>query len=165
MSPDPAFPAHVARFELVEHDIGRAGSATVGYLLTGEDGSVSVTINAHPVRSGSLLPIPDESRKPAGTAEKALLRAKAQTHRFYPNTRVLEERATLLMNQGILQHGQMATLEFDDVFAGLQQPIRMTVYTFCCSRAGDAYEYRFRHAASFAAGPEVAAFLRALAWR
>jgi hypothetical protein len=159
----PAFPTLVAGFLLTESSPSASdkGPATAGYVLTTEDGAVSVTVRVRPARRTSLFPSID---RPADAEAEALGRAKAQVHRFYPDARVLEERGTLLMREGILRQGRMATFEFEDIFAGRKQAIRMTVYTFCCSETGRAYEYRFRHAAEFPAGLEIASFLRALPW-
>ena len=163
----PAFPPKVAGFDLIEQTSppGHPEAATAGYVLTRDDDAVSVTVRVHPPYSHSLLPSLDRSRDTGDTASVAVQAAKSQTHRFYPASRLIEERPALLMNQGVMHQGRMATFEFDDLFAGRSQPIRMTVYAFCCSNAGEAYEYRFRHAAAFPAGPDVAAFMRMLAWR
>ena len=159
------FPPSVAGFNLIDDVTETNGRTSAAYALMTGEGPVSVTVTTGQPRSASMLPALDQGRDKVAVADGLIRAADAQVKRFYPAARVPEATPALLVQHDALQQGRMEMFEFDDLFGGIQQPVRLTVYAFCCGPSGNAYEYRFRQAAETNAGPQIAAFLRALPWQ
>jgi hypothetical protein len=161
------FPARVGSFERVEWLPATPGrdSALAGYQSADDPGPVAATVHVHAPRGGgSLLPVLDRIDDPAQTAAADLVRSEAQVRRFYPKARVVRETEAFLYQQGAIHPGRRAQIEFEDLYDGVVQPIQLTVYTFCCDRAGMLHEYRFRYVSDPEPTLAMAVFMRALAW-
>jgi hypothetical protein len=165
--PTAAFPEHVADFQRVEivppqHP---GGSITVGYERVLDSGSVIATVQARqPHDAASLLPALDRNASRPEVAARELVRSEAQVRRFYKAARLIDERDAFLAIAAGTLRGRAASIEFDALLDAAPQPIRLDIYVFCCSRAGEVYEYRFRHAAGVDGGLAIAEFMRQLDW-
>ena len=161
------FPDRVARFERVETmpaEPGHHGSMA-GYNRVGEGEFLAATVHIYPPHDpASLLPSLDRTADPATAAAADLARSETQVRRFYPQARVLRERPAFLVQDGAIKPGRSAEIAFEDMLEGTMQPISLTVFVFCCDRAGRVHEYRFRHAAGLEADLVIAEFMRALKW-
>jgi hypothetical protein len=166
----PPFPQHVGGFDLAGPPKSGQAGTVAGYQMGGTEpqGDVIATVHRSPPGQsdgGGLVPFLDfGGGDPDAIATARLNRSIAEVRHFYRQAVVTQMGPAYLVQQGVLQRGRQATLQFTDSFAGTDQPIALDIVVLCCTAEGSSYEYRFRHAASVPMGAVETEFMSALPW-
>ncbi len=159
------FPMSVGDFrrnKVIRYD-AESLNVSAGYVLGTVTEAVLATVYVYPapwlVSGGSPANVvADCDQLPQGAFEAE----KRAVMNYRPGVILIQESDASLLQNKALHSGKMATLDFEEVFAGHRQLVRSHLYVFCCGKW--VVKYRFTHSLLFNAKKEIDEFMRNLSW-
>lgn len=141
-------------------------NVSVGYNLYQMPKAVAATIYVYPspsiVSIGSPVNVVESAR--ATMCENEYEARKREIIGAHPGAKLLSEDVLASPNRGVIGAGKTATYEYEEVFAGVLQPLHSRLDMFCYIGGKWTVKYRFTYPAALDAKPDLAKFIETVPW-
>jgi len=162
------FPLTVGEFRrgsITRYD-ARGFDVSVGYNLYQLPKAVAATIYVYPspsiVSIGSPANVVESAR--STLCQNEYEARKREVLGAHPGANLLTEDVIGSPNNGVAASGKSATFEYEEIFAGVRQPIHSRLDMFCYIGGKWTVKYRFTYPAAFDAKQELDMFIEKVPW-